>query len=75
MERQIIDFTSFDTQTMKVNSTMTTETVTEETFMEEVQTYMAYTIAKYLSKFWFPILVPIGFYRKSFIFPCHDETK
>ena len=46
---------------MEVNSTIATETVTEDTFMEEVQTYMAYTISKYLSKFWFPILVPIGF--------------
>ena len=46
---------------MENNSTMATETITEDTFMEEVQSYMAHTIAKYLSKFWFPILVPIGF--------------
>ena len=45
------------------NVTIAATTVTEDdnTFMDDVQTYMTYTIAKYLSKFWFPILVPIGF--------------
>ena len=61
MERQIIDLSSLTTQTINVTSTIGTDTVTEDTFMEEVQTYTTYTIAKYLSKFWFPILVPIGF--------------
>ena len=30
------------------------------TFMEQVETYMTYKTAKYINRFWFPILVPIG---------------
>ena len=30
------------------------------TFMEQVESYMTYTIASYINIYWFPILVPIG---------------
>ena len=30
--------------------------------MKEAETYMAFTIADYLNKYWFPLLVPIGWF-------------
>ena len=37
-----------------------TETTTEDTFMEEVQTYTTFKIADFLDTYWFPVLIPIG---------------
>ena len=59
MEARVSDFMSFSIQTF--DTTTVAETTRQNTFMEEVQTYMAYKIAKYINTFWFPILVPIGF--------------
>ena len=36
------------------------ETMTQDTFMNKVETYMTYKIAKFIGIHWFPILVPIG---------------
>ena len=59
METRVSDFMSFVIQS--VDTTTAAETIGQNTFMEEVQTYMAYKIAKYINTFWFPILVPIRF--------------
>ena len=59
METRVSDFMSFSIKAL--DTTTAAETVRQNTFMEEVQTYMAYKIAKYINIFWFPILVPIGF--------------
>ena len=37
----------------------TTET-TEDTFMEEVRSYMEFKVANFINIYWYPILVPIG---------------
>ena len=37
------------------------ETTTQDTFMQEARTYMAYKIADIINTYWFSILVPIGF--------------
>ena len=36
------------------------EAVTQDTFMDEVKTYMTYKVAKFIGIHWFPLLVPIG---------------
>ena len=36
------------------------EVTTEDTFTAEVESYMSYKIAHFLSFYWFPVLVPIG---------------
>ena len=36
------------------------ETTTLNMFMEKVEAYMTFKIATYITKYWFPILVPIG---------------
>ena len=33
---------------------------TEDTFMEEVKTYMEFKVANFINIYWYPILVPIG---------------
>ena len=46
---------------MKIgNFTEVFETTTRDIFMEQVETYMSFKIATYITKYWFPILVPIG---------------
>ena len=45
------------TETMDINST----TEASDTFMEEVNTYTVFIIAKYISNYWLPILIPIGY--------------
>ena len=34
--------------------------MTEDTFMEEVETFLTYKVATFIATYWFPILVPIG---------------
>ena len=53
METRVSDFMSFSIKAL--DTTTAAETVRQNTFMEEVQTYMAYKIAKYINTFWFPI--------------------
>ena len=38
----------------------TTETNTQDTFLEETQTYLTYKVAKYIATYWFPVLIPLG---------------
>ena len=54
-----IVITMFETQTMITNFTEA-ETVTPDPFMEEVKTYIIFTIAMGFRMYWFPILVPVG---------------
>ena len=57
------------------NNTMTgnlTEDLPNFTFMEEVQTHLAYKIASYINDYWFPILGPNRPYRQYFILSCND---
>ena len=42
------------------NSTVETEIVTENTFMEDVETFLTYKVATFIATYLFPILVPIG---------------
>ena len=44
---------------LELNSS-TSEKATRDAFMKEAETYLAFAIAEYLNKYWFPILVPIG---------------
>ena len=44
-------------ETMDINST----TEASDTFMEEVNTYTVFILAKYISNYWLPILIPIGY--------------
>ena len=41
---------------------------TEDTFMEEVGTYMTFKIAIFINTYWFPVLVPIGLIGNSLSF-------
>ncbi len=40
--------------------TITTDPTTEDTFMQEVKSLLTWKIAENITKYWFPILVPIG---------------
>ena len=44
--------------TVADNSTREAETM--DTFLQEVETYMTFKVAKLIDDYWFPILVPIG---------------
>ena len=37
-----------------------TETMTKDTFMEQVETYTIFKIANFISIYWFPFLIPVG---------------
>ena len=45
-----------------------TEATTKDTFMEEVKTYLTFKIATYIADYWFPILVPIGWFGNTLSF-------
>ena len=36
------------------------QVTTTDTFMEQVETYMAFKIASFIDTYWFPVLVPVG---------------
>ena len=38
----------------------TSETNTQDTFLQEAQTYMTYKILIYIDRYWFPVLIPFG---------------
>ena len=42
------------------NATVAVDTVTVDTFMETVETFMVFKVSTYITKCWFPILTPIG---------------
>ena len=42
-------------------TTTESEVSTQDTFMEEVETYLTYRIATLIGTYWFPILAPLGF--------------
>ena len=44
------------------------EATTKDTFMEEVRTYMSFKIATYIANYWFPIIVPIGWFGNTLSF-------
>ena len=37
------------------------ETATQDTFLQEAESYMTYKVAKYFDSYWFPVLIPLGF--------------
>ena len=39
---------------------LTREAETEDTFLQEVETYTTLKVAKFIDDYWFPVLVPIG---------------
>ena len=43
---------------MTHNSTQ--ETDTQDTFLQEAQTYMTYKMLIYIDRYWFPVLIPFG---------------
>ena len=38
----------------------TAETATQDTFLQEAETYLTFRMATYISDFWFPVLIPLG---------------
>ena len=51
-----MDLTSYPV--MGYNSSL--ETVTQITFLLEAETYKTYKLTKYIVKYWFPVLTPLG---------------
>ena len=43
---------------MATNSTV--EINTQDTFLQEAQTYMTFKVARYIAFYWFPVVIPIG---------------
>ena len=48
---------------------------TKDTFMEEVESYTTFKVANFITTYWFPVLIPIGFVGNHFIISCYDQTK
>ena len=48
------------TESASENLTLESNVDDEDSFMEKAATLMAYQVATYITKYWFPILVPIG---------------
>ena len=38
----------------------TSETGKQDIFLQEAQTYLTYKLTKYIAKYWFPVLIPLG---------------
>ena len=38
----------------------TSETDKQDIFFQEAGTYMTFKVAKYITTYWFPILIPLG---------------
>ena len=60
-----MEFTRFkDNATSMINFATTrwtgAEMKTQDTFMEEVQSYTTFKVADFVNTFWFPVLIPIG---------------
>ena len=36
------------------------ETNTKDTFLQEAEIYLTFKVARYISKYWFPVLIPLG---------------
>ena len=51
------------------NATVAVDTVTVDTFMEKVETFMVFKVSTYITKCWFPILTPIGILCNILSFP------
>ena len=49
-------------------STSDSEISSSDSFMEEAETHMFFTIAEHLNRYWFPILVPIGWFGNTLSF-------
>ena len=50
------------------SSTSYFDITTKNSFMAEAETYLTYTIAQYLNKYWFPFLIPIGWFGNTLSF-------
>ena len=50
------------------SSTSYFDIATKDSFMAEAETYLTFAIAQYLSKYWFPFLVPIGWFGNTLSF-------
>ena len=62
---------NYNTSAVKATGTTPGEEsqpTTKDTFMEEVKTYMAFKIATYIAHYWFPILIPIGWFGNTLSF-------
>ena len=46
----------------------TTETATQDTFLQEAQTFLIYKVAKLLDNYWFPVLTPLGLAGNTSLF-------
>ena len=49
--------------------------MTEDTFMEEVKTYITFRIAHLLNTYWYPILIPIGLIGNTLSFTVMTKSK
>ena len=49
--------------------------MTEDTFMEEVKTYITFRIANLINTYWYPILVPIGLVGNTLSFTVMIQSK
>ena len=49
--------------------------MTEDTFMEEVKTYITFRIANLINTYWYPILIPIGLIGNSLSFTVMIKSK
>ena len=52
----------------EMNSSTSLDLARKDSFMAEAETYLTFTIAQYLSKYWFPFLVPIGLFGNTLSF-------
>ena len=41
---------------------------TKDTFMEEVKSYTTFKVANFITTYWFPVLIPIGFVGNTLSF-------
>ena len=46
----------------------TAESYTQDIFLQEAETYITYKVAKYIAKYWFPVLIPLGFVGNTLSF-------
>ena len=49
--------------------------MTEDTFMEEVKTYITFRIANLINTYWYPILAPVGFLGNTLSFSVMMKSK
>ena len=60
------DLDSTSVRVMVNNSTV--ETDSQDTFLQEAETYMTYKVARYIDNYWFPVLIPFGLFGNTLSF-------